>query len=52
VPEAVQRNLMRVRGGAGLYIAGLLAFKLTVWGRLSYVQARSAVDARVRPVRH
>jgi low temperature requirement protein LtrA len=25
-----------ILGGAGLYVAGLLAFKLTVWGRLSW----------------
>jgi hypothetical protein len=49
VPEAVQRNLMRVRGEG---TQRLLAFKLAVWGRLSYVQAQSAADARVRPVRH
>lgn len=28
-----------ILGGAGLYIAGLLAFKLNVWGRLSWLVA-------------
>jgi low temperature requirement protein LtrA len=28
-----------ILGGTGLYIAGLLAFKLTVWGRLSWSRA-------------
>jgi low temperature requirement protein LtrA len=32
-----------ILGGAGLYLAGLLAFKLTVWGRLSWSRAAGLV---------
>ena len=32
-----------ILGGTGLYIAGLLAFKLTVWGRLSWRRAAALV---------
>jgi len=32
-----------ILGGAGLYIAGLVAFKLNVWGRLSWQRAAALV---------
>jgi low temperature requirement protein LtrA len=32
-----------ILGGTGLYVAGLLAFKLTVWGRMSWQRAAGLV---------
>jgi low temperature requirement protein LtrA len=32
-----------ILGGTGLYLAGLLAFKLTVWGRLSWSRVAALI---------